>query len=246
MAARHIVFWSLPAIVLVVVLRAQLVRVILGAGEFDWADTRLTAAALALFVISLTAQALVMLLVRGYYAAGNTRKPLVANVLSSGFAVLSAYVLLQLFQSYEGVRSCIEQLLRVSDIPGTEVLMLPLGYALGMLLNACALLVLFGRDHGSLFSVLRSVFWKTGFASLVGGAAAYYTLAAMSIVVDMDTFWGILAQGFVAGIVGILVIAGVLVLLKSREFTEAWESFHHKFWKETPVVPEGVHPEQEG
>jgi putative peptidoglycan lipid II flippase len=82
-AARQIIFWSLPIMVLLIVLRAQIVRVILGTNSFSWADTRLTAASVALFVISLVSQGLVLLFIRGYYASGNTRKPLVINVFSS-------------------------------------------------------------------------------------------------------------------------------------------------------------------
>jgi putative peptidoglycan lipid II flippase len=52
-SARHIVFWSMPVMILFIVLRAQIVRTIYGAGSFDWADTRLTAAALAVFVVSI-------------------------------------------------------------------------------------------------------------------------------------------------------------------------------------------------
>src|SRR3989344_3840213 len=51
-ALRHIIFWSFPIIALVVVLRAQIVRVVLGSGAFDWNDTRLTAAVLALFIVA--------------------------------------------------------------------------------------------------------------------------------------------------------------------------------------------------
>src|SRR5690606_18920193 len=56
-ALRHIIFWSVPAIALIIVLRAQIVRVVLGSGAFDWSDTRLTAAVLAVLSISLLAQA---------------------------------------------------------------------------------------------------------------------------------------------------------------------------------------------
>ena len=63
----------MPAVVLFIVLRAQIVRSVLGSGAFDWADTKLTAAALALFSISLIAQSLNLLFVRGYYASGNTK-----------------------------------------------------------------------------------------------------------------------------------------------------------------------------
>ena len=47
MAARQIIFWSLPITFLFIVLRAQIVRVLLGSGAFSWNDTRLAAAALA-------------------------------------------------------------------------------------------------------------------------------------------------------------------------------------------------------
>src|SRR3989344_5506806 len=42
-STRHIIFWSIPVSILFIVLRAQIVRTILGAGAFDWSDTRLTA-----------------------------------------------------------------------------------------------------------------------------------------------------------------------------------------------------------
>ncbi|MCF7835993.1 MAG: hypothetical protein K9M15_02635 [Candidatus Marinimicrobia bacterium] len=63
---NHIVFWLMPFTVLFIVLRAQIVRVVLGAGVFSWADTRLTAATLALFSFSLFAQVVIFLLVRAF------------------------------------------------------------------------------------------------------------------------------------------------------------------------------------
>ena len=55
----------------------------LGSGAFSWSDTRLVAAALALFAISIVAQGLILLFVRAYYAAGKTRRPLMVNLFSS-------------------------------------------------------------------------------------------------------------------------------------------------------------------
>src|SRR3989339_4564 len=43
-AARQILFWVIPAVVFIVVLRAQIVRVVLGTGEVDWDATKMTAA----------------------------------------------------------------------------------------------------------------------------------------------------------------------------------------------------------
>src|SRR3989338_5965765 len=74
-AMRHILFWSMPSLVLFVVLRAQIVRTVLGSCAFDWGDTRLTAASLALFAASVVAQSISLLFTRGYYAAGKSRTP---------------------------------------------------------------------------------------------------------------------------------------------------------------------------
>ncbi len=97
-AMRHIMFWSFPSIVLFIVLRAQIVRTILGSGAFDWTATRLTAAALALFAISVVAQNLVLLLTRAFYAMGRTRLPLIANMAGGGLVVVFSFSLLSLFR----------------------------------------------------------------------------------------------------------------------------------------------------
>ena len=149
-ASRQIIFWSLPVIALMAVLRAQIVRVVLGSSMFSWADTRLTAASVALFIISLASQGLVLLFVRGYYAAGNTKKPLIVNVFSSVMVVVFAFLILELFRAYPSVLSDLELLLRVGGVPGTMMLALPLAYALGSLLNFALIWVLFKKDflHG--------------------------------------------------------------------------------------------------
>jgi putative peptidoglycan lipid II flippase len=115
-AARQIIFWSLPVISLMIVLRAQIVRVVLGSNAFSWSDTRLTAASAALFIISLASQGLVLLFVRGYYAAGNTKKPLIINVFSSFMMVVFAYFAIYLFRHNPSCLSFIESLMRVFSI----------------------------------------------------------------------------------------------------------------------------------
>ncbi len=50
---RQILFFTLPSAALFIILRAQIVRVILGTGRFDWQDTILTSRTLAYFSISL-------------------------------------------------------------------------------------------------------------------------------------------------------------------------------------------------
>lgn len=236
-AARQIIFWSLPALALLVVLRAQIVRVVLGSGSFDWTDTKLTAATLALFALSLVAQGLILLFVRGYYAAGNTKTPLIANTLGAVTTIFSAGVLLAVFQGNGILRTSIEQLLRVSHIKGTEVLMLALAYTIGSFVNVGVIMAFFRRDFGTPHALRRTTIEGVGAAVSIG-VVGYVALNFLSDVFDQGTFKGIFLQGFIAGMLAIA--AGIVFLrsIKSREYEEVARSLHTRFWKEKVVVPD--------
>ncbi|MFZ2150160.1 MAG: murein biosynthesis integral membrane protein MurJ [Minisyncoccia bacterium] len=235
--ARAIVFWSLPVIVLFVVLRAQIVRVILGSGSFSWENTRLVAACLAIFSISIVAQGMTTLLSRAYYAAGNTKRPLVVNLISSVLIIILAYVFIHLFQASTFFRYFIESMLKVSDIPGTEVLMLPLAYSTGTIFNFVLHWIFVKRD----FMPKESFITETLFQSLGGafflGLVSYLSLNALSPVFGTTTFWGVFLQGFISGILGIMAAAVVLYLLKSKELNELFKTLHTKFWRAKVIAP---------
>jgi len=234
-AARHIIFWSIPIMSLVVVLRAHIVRVTLGSGAFDWADTRLTAAALALFIVSLTAQALSLLFVRGYYAAGETRKPLFVNVSTATGMVGGAYVLHHLFVSNDTWKFFIEALLRVEDITGTEVLMLPLSYALFSVINVLVFFTLYERDFGLLSKYVDKTILHSFSAAVVAGFFAQKTLQLLDGTLDIDTFIGVFSLGLIAGVVGTIFGVTVLWILKNKEIEEVYNAMHQKFWKRVTI-----------
>ncbi len=238
LSARQIIFWSMPVIFLFIVLRAQIVRVILGSGQFSWDDTRLTAAALALFAISVVAQSLVLLFVRGFYAAGNTRIPLFVNVATSGIIVIASILLIQIYTRFPEFKMVFDRLLRVDGIEGTGILMLPLGYTIGSLLNGIYIWLLFRRSYleKSFYYGLSWTFFESISASIALGVSAYYTLDVFDTIFDISTFWGILAQGAVAGIAGIIAWAFVLEMLKSEELARLKLALSHKIFKIKPIA----------
>ncbi len=238
LAVRHIIFWSLPAVGLFIVLRAQIVRVILGSGAFSWTDTRLTAAALALFVLSVAGQGLVNLFVRSYYAGGKTVKPLLINTGSSVLVIVFAFALLELFDRSLFFRFFLETLFRVEGIPGTAVLVLPLAFSLGMTVNTFLLWFHFARDFGRFSKEVIQTLFQSFSTTVFAGFVSYVALVFLAGVFDLDTFWGILAQGFLAGLAGIGAGLLMLLTLKSRELSEFISSFGWRFDRVKPIVPE--------
>jgi putative peptidoglycan lipid II flippase len=238
-ASRQIIFWSLPVIALLVVLRAQIVRVVLGSNTFSWSDTRLTAASAALFIISLASQSLVLLFVRGYYAASNTKKPLIVNVFSSLMVVVFAYILIYVFHTYPNVLINLEMLLRVRGVPGTIMLALPLAYALGSLLNFFLIWILFKKDFlKNTSSHLSKTFIQSTISALVMGGAAYLALGTFDDVFGLTTTRGVFLQGFFSGMIGISVGIFTLALMKNKELADLAKALSHKFWKGRVIAPE--------
>ncbi len=238
-AARQIIFWSLPIIVLIAVLRAQIVRVVLGSNTFSWADTRLTAAAISLFIVSLVSQSLVLLFVRGYYAASKTKKPLIINMISSIMVIIFAYLVLYIFRHYPGILNMLESILRVRGVPGTIMLALPIAYALGSLLNFFLIWFLFKKDFlKSKQSMLSRTFYESLFGAITMGFFTYLSLNLFSNILNLDTFLGILLQGLFSGLIGISLGILVLFVIKNNELLDIITALSHKFWKKQVIAPE--------
>lgn len=237
-AARHIIFWSLPVLVLMIVLRAQIVRTILGSGSFDWDATRLTAACVAIFTVSLIAQSLGMLFVRGFYATGDNVVPLLVNVFTSIVIILGGYELMVLYSHTPFFQDFISSLLRVEGITGAGVLMLPLAYSIGMLLNTFLLIYLFRRRFGKFLSPVKDTLMHGSFSALIAGVVAYEFLEVLGLYLDLSTFIGIFMQGFVAGIAGLLTWWLILELMGNEEIREVRTALHRKFWKAGVIIPD--------
>ncbi|MBP6860416.1 MAG: hypothetical protein KBC38_02565 [Candidatus Pacebacteria bacterium] len=223
-ALRHLIFWSASVTVLVIVLRAHLVRTILGAGVFDWEATRLTAAILAVLAVGLIAQGVILLASRAFYAARRSWNPLLIQLAGLLVSALGALGALALAGSIPSFRFFFEALLRVSDVPGTDVLFIALGATVGQLfMGALALLTLAKVAPGVASGILRPLSEGLG-AAIIGGSAAYLTLFLLGNIASLSTLMAVFTQGLAAGIVGLAASALVLVLLENREFKDLYRS----------------------
>lgn len=237
-ALRHIIFWSLPIIALVIVLRAQIVRVLLGSGSFNWEDTRLTAAVLALFVLSLVGQAVLLLLVRAFYAGSMTRVPLILATLGAVIGTGTAAYLYAASTAWPGLLLELATLFRLTGVAGVEVLFIPLGFALGVWVEVLCMLVWFARTFTLPLRYVWQPFWQALLAAVVGGCIAYLTLMFIVEGVNQERFIGIFIQGAAAGVLGVLAVGATYAALGSRELYELTHSFKRRLFKTDVVAPQ--------
>lgn len=88
---NQMLYLILPVSILILILRIPLVRLVYGAPKLDWPSTVLTGETLKFFAISIFAQALITLILRGFYALHDTKTPLIISAISSGLLLYLSY-----------------------------------------------------------------------------------------------------------------------------------------------------------
>lgn len=180
---RRILFIMLPLSMLLFLLRAQVVRIILGAGLFDWQATINTAQTLGFFALSLFAQSLIPLFVRTFYAMEDTKTPVIISLLAVALNISLAFI----FSDSLGVAG------------------LALAFSLAAVFNLIVLLVWLKKRLVNLaIKPLLFSFTKIFFVSLASTGLAYLTLHFVGQIVNMRTFLGVFIQASAALGVGIV------------------------------------------
>jgi peptidoglycan biosynthesis protein MviN/MurJ (putative lipid II flippase) len=212
--------------------------VVLGSGEFGWNETRLTAAMLALFLVSLVAQSIMLLLIRAFYAGGNTRTPLLIALSGTLVTVFSAVSLQWAYKIYPALQNFIEGLFRLEGVIGIEVLPLALSFVIGVIFEMVLLLFFATRYFGfAWFSLYRQIA-EAFAASLVAAISAYATLIFIVEGIIQETLIGIFLQGLMAGLMGIGGAVLTYYVLKSQELKEIYSSFKSKLFKTDVIAPQ--------
>ncbi len=193
---RQILFFVVPVSIIFMLLRAQVVRVVLGTGNFDWSDTTRTADALALFAISIAAQAVVPLLVRAFYALKDSTTPLLIGMIAVGVDIIGNLTLS-----------------KTMGVPG-----LALAFSCAAGVQVALLWVMLRLKLGTLAeSVLVRSLAKITVAAVPMALAIQLTKNFLGVRVNMDTFLGVFTQGALAGLAGLAVYVAVAWLLRSEE-----------------------------
>ncbi len=236
---RNIFFMCIPASLLMIVLRAHIVRLLLGAGVFSWNDTRLVAASVALFAISIAAQCMELLMVRAFFAIGDTKTPLKINILASLITIGSVVALIFTYRYNIFFTNFLNSLMRIDGVTGATVILLPLGFSIGEIINAIALWIAFIKkmpvtkaEH----AVLGRTIVHMIAAGIIAATAAYVTLVLTGGEGVLEHFFGVLTQAVIATAVGMAMYGIVLRALRNEDITLFIETAKSRFWKQKPMV----------
>ena len=223
LAIRQILFFILPASALLIVLRAQVVRVILGAGKFDWEDTVITLETLSFFAISLFAQSLILVLVRAFYAKLDSKTPFYLGLISAFANLIFAFTLTPNF----GV-SGLAIAFSLASILNLVLLILALHFQLGRLDG--------GRIAISTIKILISTFML----AIVAQAIKY----PMEKYFGLNTFIGISLQTGAAALGGLLIYFMVAFFLQSEELKMFIDALKNKLSAKPVVTKEIIEEEK--
>lgn len=218
LAVRQSLFIVIPLSLLFFVLRAQIVRLILGTGNFNWQDTRLTAAVLGFFAFGIFAAALLPLFTRAFFAFHNTKTPVFINIFSMLINVVLSLVFVGAIIKFPFLNQKLASLMKLSDVDNIAILGLPLAITIAGIINLAWHWFDLKKHVGDFGTgEIKKSFFKVLIASCVAVIFIYVGLYVFSSVFDTRTFLGLLFQTLCAGIFGGIAYLAVALALGMEE-----------------------------
>lgn len=195
---KMMLYLLMPAMVLMLVFRAHIVRLVLGAGLFDVSNTVWTARTFGYLALGLVAQGLVPFLARAFYAVGDTKTPV--KVVFAAFIV-------------NAVGSIF-----FTKIIEFKVVGLALAGVIASFVNLFFLLVLLKERFPKID--INQIFWTSGkylIFSVFAGVFSYFALYYAEPYFYTLSTLGLFGQTSIAAFVGIFVYLALSALFKVPE-----------------------------
>ncbi len=216
---RQILFLVIPISVLYIIFRAQIVRLVLGSGNFDWNDTIRTFNALGIFAVSLFAQSLIPLMVRSFYSLHDSKTPFFIGVISVSINTFLSIILSKYF----------------------DILGLVSAFTITSIIQFFLLLVLlfYKIRYIQIFDIIIS-FIKILFASIILGIFSQGFKYLLGLYFNIDTFIGIFMQTFISMSLGLLVFIIISFYLKIPEIIILSKVISRKLLKQIDIPQDKI------
>lgn len=185
-ALQQMLFLIFPATALFIVLRIPIVRLVFGTARFDWEATVLTGMTLSFFSLSLFAQGVTQLLIRGFFALYDSRVPMLVGVATILINTIMSVLFIKYYQ--------------------LPIWSLGLSTSFASIIQVICLWVILSRRVGGfgLAKVFVPVF-KMSLSAIVMGVALYVPLKLFDqLVFDTTRVVGLLLLSGTAGGIGFI------------------------------------------
>jgi putative peptidoglycan lipid II flippase len=203
---RMVIFITLPISAGMIVLRYPLIRVLFEHGEFTAQDTAHTAIPLFFFAVGITAQAVIQILPRAFYALQDTWTPVILGIIAMAVNILAMYALIGPL-AHGG--------LAFATSIAAFVSLLLLFYKLRQRL---------GQMDG--WTILRTSI-KSFIASLLMAGIIWVWNEWLTQLIGVSKIPSLIVL-FTGTAIGAAVFAGMAKLLKMEEFAQVMEIVNHK------------------
>lgn len=215
---RQILFLIVPLSVLMFILSFQIVRLVLGAGEFDLAATTLTSSSLGLFCFGIFAFTFIPFLARVFYSFQDTKTPALIGVVSMILNVVLAFSLVWALSFPNSVELFIKNSFNLEIFQNIAVLALPLSVSLAGIFQFVLLLIFLKRKLGEIRGKeIWQSFSKIILGTILMAIATYFAIQFISPFLDIQNFTGLLIQTIFSALIGGLVYIFSLLFLGSPE-----------------------------
>lgn len=206
---HQIMFLSLPAAAILIVLRIPVVRLVFGASQFNWEATVLTGRTVAFLATGLVAQSVVLLLVRGFYALKDTKTPVlvsvvtvVVNIVLSMFFVLGLRLEIWSLGLAYSVATTISAIMlmvalnqKLEGFHWRDVYLPAIKMLFAATLAAGALYIPIKLLDQLVFDTTKTInlIFLTGIASILG-LSVYLLFVWLMRVKELETFWNLIKK----------------------------------------------------
>lgn len=218
LSLRQVILAIVPVGFMCFILRAQIVRVVLGTGEFGWTETRLTAASLGVFSLGIIFAGIMPILIRAFFAFKDTKTPAVLSIFSVVVNILLSFVFVWLIDKSEVFNSWLSSFFKLDGIDDIRVIGLALAVVIASIVQFILLFFFLRRKVRDIpLKEIGISTVKVCFGTLVMIFVTYISLRIALFFVELTTFGAVLFQLLFSSVLGILAYIATLHLIHTKE-----------------------------
>jgi putative peptidoglycan lipid II flippase len=203
----RVLYFMVPITILLLLLRAHIVRLLLGYGRCDWNCTIVTFNTLGVLALGLVAQSLIPLFARAFYARQNTKTPVIISLIGMVINASLSFLLSH----------------------GLGVVGIALGFVIATTVQCILLFVALHRDISEQIGSAKHTLhvfdativvqtFKILLSSMLLGLVTYVALYLVDPILNTRTVVGIFLQASIATLAG---VTSYVALTRSLEIMES-------------------------